>query len=172
MAAPRGALTQAGVLKEDAEVYAEGVGRGGTLVSAKVADAGRARLDTILNRSAVDLQSRRAAWQKSGWKRQKLIRLTKSAKSARSTVSAYKKEVWVYQAPLRRAVDFRKWEVQCAFPAKSKSPTGPLSGPLPKMRPAGGGVGIDPGEGRTRTPEPLMFAAVHVGQSLTHQVIP
>ena len=63
-----GALTQAGVSKEDAEVYAEGVRRGGTLVSAKVADADRARLDSILNRSAVDLQSRRTAWQESGWK--------------------------------------------------------------------------------------------------------
>ena len=63
-----GALTQAGVSKEDAEVYAEGVRRGGTLVSAKVADADRARLDAILNRSAVNLQTRRAAWQKTGWK--------------------------------------------------------------------------------------------------------
>ena len=63
-----GALTQAGVSKEDAEVYAEGVRRGGTLVSAKVADADRVRLDAILNRSAVNLQTRRAAWQKSGWK--------------------------------------------------------------------------------------------------------
>src|SRR6476646_2493189 len=53
-----GALTQAGVSTEDAEVYAEGVRRGGTLVSAKVADADRARLEAILNRSAVDMQSR------------------------------------------------------------------------------------------------------------------
>ena len=63
-----GALTQAGVSKEDAEVYAEGVRRGGTLVTARVAEADRARLDGILNRSAVNLQTRRAAWQKSGWK--------------------------------------------------------------------------------------------------------
>jgi hypothetical protein len=63
-----GTLTQAGVSKEDAEIYAEGVRRGGTLVSAKVPDADRARLDAILDRSAVDMQSRKAAWQKSGWK--------------------------------------------------------------------------------------------------------
>src|ERR1700761_3003633 len=63
-----GALTQAGISNEDAEAYAEGVRRGGTLVSAKVADADRARLDAILNRSAVNLQTRRAAWQNSGWK--------------------------------------------------------------------------------------------------------
>src|SRR6195952_2648819 len=63
-----GALTQAGVSKEDAEVYAEGVRRGGTLVSARVPDADRARLDAILNRSAVNLRDRSTAWQKSGWK--------------------------------------------------------------------------------------------------------
>jgi hypothetical protein len=39
-----GALTQAGVSEEDAHSYAEGVRRGGTLVSARVADADRARL--------------------------------------------------------------------------------------------------------------------------------
>jgi hypothetical protein len=43
-----GALTQAGVSEEDAHVYAEGVRRGGTLVSARVADVGRAHLDAVL----------------------------------------------------------------------------------------------------------------------------
>src|SRR6185295_17573435 len=63
-----GALTQAGVSEEDAHMYAEGVRRGGTLVSARVADADRARLDAVLNHSAVDLRDRSTAWQKSGWK--------------------------------------------------------------------------------------------------------
>lgn len=49
-----GALTQAGVSKEDAEFYAEGVRRGGTLVSARVAEQDRTRLDGVLARSAVD----------------------------------------------------------------------------------------------------------------------
>src|SRR3979490_2497619 len=40
-----GALAQAGVSEEDAHSYAEGVRRGGTLVSARVAEADRARLD-------------------------------------------------------------------------------------------------------------------------------
>ena len=44
-----GALTEAGVSNEDAHAYAEGVRRGGTLVSARVPDADRARLDAILN---------------------------------------------------------------------------------------------------------------------------
>jgi hypothetical protein len=62
-----GALTEAGVSKEDAPLYAEGVRRGGTLVSARVPDADRTRLDTILNTSAVDLRDRSAAWRKTGW---------------------------------------------------------------------------------------------------------
>lgn len=63
-----GALTEAGVSKEDAPLYAEGVRRGGTLVSARVPDADRNRLDGILNTSAVNLRDRSTAWQKSGWK--------------------------------------------------------------------------------------------------------
>jgi hypothetical protein len=84
-----GALTQAGVSKEDAEVYAEGVRRGGTLVSAKVADADRGRLDTILNRSAVDLPSRRAAWQQSGWKNYDPAAKAYSADEVRKERSLY-----------------------------------------------------------------------------------
>ena len=63
-----GALTEAGISKEDAHVYAEGVRRGGTLVSARVQDTDRARFDAVLNKSAVNLKDRSAAWQKSGWK--------------------------------------------------------------------------------------------------------
>ncbi len=62
-----GALTEAGVSRDDASRYAEGVRRGGTLVTAKVPDQDRARLDALLNERAVNLQERSAAWQKSGW---------------------------------------------------------------------------------------------------------
>jgi hypothetical protein len=62
-----GALTEAGVSKDDAPLYAEGVRRGGTLVTARVADADRARLESILDQSAVNLRDRSAAWQKAGW---------------------------------------------------------------------------------------------------------
>lgn len=62
-----GALTEAGISKEEASRYAEGVRRGGTLVSARVPDQDRARLDALLNERAVNLQDRSAAWQKSGW---------------------------------------------------------------------------------------------------------
>lgn len=62
-------LTQAGISEEDAPLYAEGVRRGGTLVSARVSEAVRGRYEAILNQSAVNLRDRSAAWQKSGWQR-------------------------------------------------------------------------------------------------------
>ena len=74
---------------EDAEDYAEGVRRGGTLVSAKVADADRARLDAILNRSAVNLQTRRVAWQNSGWKAYDPAAKPYSAEEVRKERSLY-----------------------------------------------------------------------------------
>src|SRR6186713_1009063 len=48
-----GALTQAGVSDEDAQVYAEGVRRGGTLVTARVNDADASRLEAMLDRNAL-----------------------------------------------------------------------------------------------------------------------
>src|SRR6185436_7412505 len=51
-----GALTEAGVSKEDAPLYAEGVRRGGTLVSAKVPDSDQARFEAVLDQSAVNLR--------------------------------------------------------------------------------------------------------------------
>ncbi|MCK1385576.1 general stress protein [Bradyrhizobium sp. 21] len=62
-----GALTEAGMSKDDASRYAEGVRRGGTLVSARVADQDRARFDALLQERSVNLQDRSTAWQKSGW---------------------------------------------------------------------------------------------------------
>ena len=64
-----GALTQAGVSEDDAHAYAEGVRRGGTLVTARVPDADRVRSDAILSNASVDIGARRTAWQKSGWNR-------------------------------------------------------------------------------------------------------
>jgi hypothetical protein len=64
-----GALTQAGVKDEDAQIYAEGLRRGGTLVSARIPDADRTRYETVMSRSAVNLTERGAAYRKTGWKR-------------------------------------------------------------------------------------------------------
>jgi hypothetical protein len=62
-----GALTQAGVSKDEAHLYAEGVRRGGTLVTARVADGERTRYETILDRSAVSIRERSEAYRKEGW---------------------------------------------------------------------------------------------------------
>jgi hypothetical protein len=63
-----GALTQAGVGKDEADVYAESLRRGGAVVSARVADADASRLQAVLNSSAVHVADRGAFYRKSGWK--------------------------------------------------------------------------------------------------------
>lgn len=63
-----GALTQSGISDDEAHVYAEGVRRGGTLVSARVPDNDRARLEGILDRSAVNIRERGTAYRSAGWK--------------------------------------------------------------------------------------------------------
>ena len=62
-----GALTQSGVSKTDAEVYAEGVRRGGTLVTAKCADGDRVRCEAILDQAAINIRHREEAWRDAGW---------------------------------------------------------------------------------------------------------
>ncbi len=63
-----GALTHAGVSEEDANVYAEGVRRGGTLVTAKVDDAHAVTARGILNGDhTVDLSNRRDSYRGEGW---------------------------------------------------------------------------------------------------------
>jgi hypothetical protein len=63
-----GALTEAGVGKDEADVYAEGLRRGGAVVSARVADTDAIRLQAIMDNSAVSVAERAAAYRKSGWK--------------------------------------------------------------------------------------------------------
>ena len=65
-----GGLTGAGMREEDAHVYSEGVRRGGTVVSARVPDADRPRLEGVLGRhSPVDIQQRGQAYRQAGWQR-------------------------------------------------------------------------------------------------------
>jgi hypothetical protein len=63
-----GALTEAGIGKDEADVYAEGLRRGGAVVSARVADIDAARLQAMMDSSAVRVTERAAAYRKSGWK--------------------------------------------------------------------------------------------------------
>ena len=62
-----GALTNAGISEEDAQVFVEGVRRGGTLVAARVPQAEAPRIETMMNQSAVNLGERRELYRKSGW---------------------------------------------------------------------------------------------------------
>ncbi|WP_049735289.1 general stress protein [Rhizobium ecuadorense] len=65
-----GAMTSSGVSDEDANFYAEGVRRGGTLVTARVQDALVPEAEAILKRSNwVNPAARRAAYAKEGWTR-------------------------------------------------------------------------------------------------------
>jgi len=63
-----GSLTEAGVPERDAHFYAEGVRRGGTLVTARVDDARAPTAREILQRyKLVDPAVRGAAYRESGW---------------------------------------------------------------------------------------------------------
>jgi len=64
------ALKNAGHSDEEANFYAEGVRRGGTLVSAKVPDDRAAEAEAILRRhKAVDREARTAIYRNNGWSR-------------------------------------------------------------------------------------------------------
>ena len=63
-----GALSQqAGISDEEANVYAEGLRRGGAVVSAKVDDAEVSRIQSIMDRSSVRIADRAAEYRKTGW---------------------------------------------------------------------------------------------------------
>jgi hypothetical protein len=64
-----GGLTGAGVSEDDAHVYAEGVRRGGSLVTARVPDADKLRLEAILDHEgSIDVHARGEAYRSAGWK--------------------------------------------------------------------------------------------------------
>nr|WP_314086128.1 general stress protein [uncultured Shinella sp.] len=65
-----GAMTESGVPEEHAHVYAEGVRRGGTLVTARVDESLYPEAEAILRQSnLVDPVERRAAYAEQGWTR-------------------------------------------------------------------------------------------------------
>ncbi len=63
-----GALVESGVSKEDADVYAEAIRRGGALVVARVDDDDVARYQAVLDRSGVSATTRATAYRTAGWK--------------------------------------------------------------------------------------------------------
>jgi hypothetical protein len=65
-----GALVEAGIPREHADIYAEAVRRGGTLVTVRTDDAFSDRVSDILNRhSPVDIEERAESWRQAGWRR-------------------------------------------------------------------------------------------------------
>lgn len=63
-----GSLTDAGVSEGDAHAYAEGVRRGGTLLTVRVDEARSDDVERILvGHGALDLDERAADWQRDGW---------------------------------------------------------------------------------------------------------
>ncbi|MFC6773129.1 hypothetical protein ACFQFE_03705 [Methylobacterium gregans] len=63
-----GGLTGAGLSQHEAETYAEGVRRGGTLVTARVDDGLADRALAILDKhGSIDLDERAQGWRAEGW---------------------------------------------------------------------------------------------------------
>ena len=63
-----GALVESGTSKENAELYAEAVRRGGAIVTAKVADKDEAKYAAIMDENAFDIAAREADYRNSGWR--------------------------------------------------------------------------------------------------------
>ena len=64
-----GALTEAGVPEADSHVYAENVRRGGAIVSVKVDEADRSRVDAIMDdRAPIDPKATGDEYRSNGWK--------------------------------------------------------------------------------------------------------
>jgi hypothetical protein len=63
-----GALVGQGIPEEDANFYAEGIRRGGTLVAVSTNDEQFSRAQKILNQhNAVNIEERAGEWRKAGW---------------------------------------------------------------------------------------------------------
>lgn len=63
-----GSLTDAGISRDDAHLYAEGVRRGGTLVTVRADDAMIDRVTDVLDdEGTVDLDERESNWRSEGW---------------------------------------------------------------------------------------------------------
>jgi uncharacterized membrane protein len=66
-----GSLTDLGISESEAHTYAEGIRRGGTLVSVKLDEAEAVRVTDIMERhNPVDLETRGDVWAEAGWTRQ------------------------------------------------------------------------------------------------------
>jgi hypothetical protein len=63
-----GALVESGTSKENAELYAEALRRGGAIVTAKVPDDEQVKYAAIMDKSAFDIAAREQSYRSAGWK--------------------------------------------------------------------------------------------------------
>ena len=63
-----GALVESGTSKENAELYAEALRRGGAIVTAKVPDDQETKYAAIMDQSAFDIAARESSYRSTGWK--------------------------------------------------------------------------------------------------------
>jgi hypothetical protein len=63
-----GALVESGATKENAEIYAEALRRGGAVVTAKVPNDKELEYAAIMDKTAFDIAARETAYRNSGWK--------------------------------------------------------------------------------------------------------
>lgn len=59
---------ESGASKENAELYAEALRRGGAIVTAKVPDSEQGKYAAIMDKSAFDIAARETSYRNSGWK--------------------------------------------------------------------------------------------------------
>jgi len=64
-----GALIKSGIPETHAHAYAEGIRRGGTLVTARVEDSLAPRAESILQQSRVNIEDRRRTYTQEGWEK-------------------------------------------------------------------------------------------------------
>jgi uncharacterized protein (TIGR02271 family) len=84
-----GALTQSGIGEEEAHTYAEGVRRGGTLVTVRVPDTDRARVEGIMNRyTPMDTTTMGAAHRESDRSGDRIVAAFENAERARAAREA------------------------------------------------------------------------------------
>jgi uncharacterized protein (TIGR02271 family) len=84
-----GALTQSGIGEREAHSYAEGVRRGGTLVTVRMPDADRARIEAIMDRyHPMDTSSVGAEDRSGDWSSDRIVAVFENADRARTAREA------------------------------------------------------------------------------------
>ncbi len=86
-----GALVESGTSKENAELYAEALRRGGAVVTAKVPDDEYKKYADIMDRSAFDVAARENDYRSSGWNGYDPTASAYSAEQVRRERDAYRR---------------------------------------------------------------------------------